>query len=110
MSFWTAIVWIVAIGAIASVVRSRINARAGITEDYLGNQSLARPDDAEIKAREQAAQEEIAQLKDRIAVLERIATDANSSGARASAQIASEIEALRSPDTGSQPTQPSNPD
>ena len=110
MSFWTAIVCIVAIGAVASLLRSRINARAGITEDHLGNQSLARPHDAEIEAREQAAQEEIAQLKDRIAVLERIATDANSTGARASAQIATEIEALRSPDAGSQPTQPSNHD
>ena len=109
MSFWTAIVCIVAIGAVASLLRSRINARAGITEDYLGNQTLARPDDAEIQAREQAAQEEIAQLKERIAVLERIATDNNSADARERARIASEIEALRSPVAKTDTTHPTEP-
>ena len=97
MSFWTAIVVIVAIGAIASAVRARLNAKAGITEDYMGNQTLSRANDAERDAREAAAQEEIAELKERIAVLERIATDANSNDARQRAAIASEIEALREP-------------
>ncbi|MEL6486507.1 MAG: hypothetical protein AAFQ13_05110 [Pseudomonadota bacterium] len=108
MSFWTAIVAIVAIGAIASILRSRYNAKAGITEDYMGNQTLTRPDDAEVQAREQAAQEEIAQLKERIAVLERIATDNNSADARERARITSEIEALRSPDEKTDATHPSD--
>ncbi len=95
MSFWTAVVIIVAIGAIASVLRSRYNAQAGITEDYLGNQTISRAEDRERDAREKAAQAEIAQLKERLAVLERIATDANSADARESNRIASEIEALR---------------
>lgn len=98
MSFWTAMVIIVAIGAIASVLRSRSNAKAGITEDYLGNQTLSRSDEAERDAREREAAEEIAALKERIAVLERIATDANTIDARARAQLTSEIEALRAPD------------
>ncbi len=95
MSFWTAVVIIVAIGAIASVLRSRYNAQTGIIEDHHGNQTLMRSDDPDRKVREQAAQAEIAALKDRIAVLERIATDANSDEARESKRIASEIEALR---------------
>ncbi len=95
MSFWTAVVIMVAIGAIASVLRARYNAQAGITEDFLGNQSISRSDDAQREARESAAQAEIAQLKERLAVLERIATDANSADARESNRIASEIEALR---------------
>jgi hypothetical protein len=98
MSFWTAIVIIVAIGAVASVIRSRNNARAGITEDYMGNQTLGRGEDPERDAREREAAEEIAALKKRIAVLERIATDANSTDARERERIASEIEALRSVD------------
>jgi len=103
MSFWTAMVWIVAIFAIAGVLRSRFNAKAGITEDYMGNQTLSRSDDVERDAREAAAQNEIAELKDRIAVLERIATDNNTSAARETARIASEIEALRTVETTTAP-------
>lgn len=104
MGFWTAIVVIVAIGAVASVLRSRYNAQAGITEDYLGNQTLTRGDDPERDAREQAAETEIKELKERIAVLERIATDNNSADARESERIASEIEALRAPDADADTT------
>ncbi|MEO1730750.1 MAG: hypothetical protein AAFR64_08430 [Pseudomonadota bacterium] len=107
MSFWTAMVWIVAIFAVAGLLRSRFKAKAGITEDYLGNQTLNRPDDAEHDAdgdmREEAAQAEIAELKERIAVLERIATDANTAEARETARIASEIEALRTPELTTTP-------
>ncbi|MEM6857389.1 MAG: hypothetical protein AAF559_05920 [Pseudomonadota bacterium] len=109
MSFWTAIVCIVAIGAIASVLRSKYNAKAGITEDYMGNQTLARPDDAERDAREAEAAQEITALKERIAVLERIATDANTSDARARQQLTSEIEALRSADAKTDTTVPTEP-
>ena len=103
MSFWTAIVVIVAIGAVTSVLKSRYNAKAGITEDYMGNQTLNSLPSPEREAREQAAKEEIAQLKERIAVLERIATDNNSKDAREQARIASEIEALRAPQTNPDP-------
>jgi len=95
MGFWTAVVIIVAIGAVASVLRSRYNAQHGITEDMMGNQSIDRSNDPERDAREEAAQAEIAELKERLAVLERIATDNNSVDARETQRIASEIEALR---------------
>ena len=84
MSFWTAVVVIVAISAFASVLRARYQAHHGIVEDRHGNQSLtAHPREAELER-------EVADLKKRLAVLERIATDDRQSQA-----IAHEIEALR---------------
>jgi hypothetical protein len=97
MSFWTAIVCIVAIFAVASVLRARARGQAGITSDNAGNETLNRPSNDGSDERDAAAQEEIRALKERIATLERIATDANSTGARESASLASEIEALRGP-------------
>ncbi len=93
MSFWTAVVIIVLIGAVASVFKARYNAMHGITEDMMGNQTLNSP-----KEVDEAAQAEIAELKERIKVLERIATDNNSTDARERARITAEIEALRAPD------------
>jgi hypothetical protein len=66
---------------IASVVR----ARYGVTRDKHGNEVLNRPDPESGRMKQ-----EIAQLKERIAVLERLATDDN--GAR---QLDREIEKLR---------------
>ncbi len=94
MSMWTAIVIIVLIGAAAKVLNTRYNAQHGITEDMMGNQTLNhRPDPA--PRNEAEAEAEIAALKDRIAVLERIAYDKNNSTARERDRIAAEIEALR---------------
>jgi len=92
VSFSTAIVVIVMIGAIASVLKARYNAQHGITEDMMGNQTLNVREETD-----QAAQAEIAELKERIKVLERIATDNNSTDARERARITAEIEALRTP-------------
>ncbi len=92
MSFWTAIVVIVIVGAIASVFKARYNAQHGITEDMMGNQTLNVRQETD-----EAAQAEIAELKERIKVLERIATDNNSTDARERARITAEIEALRTP-------------
>jgi hypothetical protein len=50
---------------------------------------------ASTTAREAELQREVAELKDRIAVLERIATDANSASHKHSRAIADEIESLR---------------
>ena len=84
MSMWSAIVMIVAIGAIASVLRARYKAQNGIIEDWEGNQSVAdRKPDA-------AMQRELDELRKRLAVLERIATDDRQTKA-----IADEIENLR---------------
>lgn len=103
MNFWTAMAIIAIVGALVSLLRSRSNASAGITEDFLGNQTLARRDDPERaeeqRAREAATQAEIAELKERIAVLERIATDAHTTDARERARITAEIEALRGTDS-----------
>ena len=94
MSFWSAIVLIVLIGAAASILRSRNNAQAGITEDMMGNQTIThRPDPA--PQSDPQAEREIAELKERIAVLERIAYDKNSVDARERARISAEIDALR---------------
>ncbi len=78
------IIVIVAIVMVASVLKARYRAMNGIIEDENGNELIAsRTDDA-------AQQAEIKALKDRIAVLERIATDG-----RESRMIAHEIEKLR---------------
>ena len=75
------VVMIVAIVMIASVVK----ARYGVTRDKHGNEVLNRPDPEAGRTKQ-----EIAQLKERIAVLERLVTEDN--GAR---QLDREIEKLR---------------
>lgn len=68
MNLWEMIVIIVAIGGVVSVVR----ARYGVHEDRHGNAvSTPNPDADRLK-------DEVVQLKQRIAVLERLATDDNS--------------------------------
>jgi hypothetical protein len=86
MSFWTAMVIIVAISAIASVMRAKhgvIRTGRGKEEAFIGH----RHDDGEVAA----LRAELGQLKDRIAVLERIATE-NDRGV----MLDREIEKLRS--------------
>lgn len=91
MGFWSAVVLIVAIGAVASVLQARYRAKAGIVADEDGNEKFAaRPEHAD-----KDAQREVAELRERIKVLERIATDANTSESRKIAKISDEIESLR---------------
>lgn len=85
MSMWSAIVLIVLIAAIASVMRSRKH----------GGKSLRHQGGEQQSARELELKREVEQLRDRIQVLERIATDGNSVDARDTKRIAAEIEALR---------------
>jgi hypothetical protein len=78
------VVMIIAIVMISSIIKTRIRARHGISEDRHGNEVvIADPDAARLR-------EEVRGLKERIAVLERLATDDN--GARA---LDREIEKLR---------------
>ena len=84
MSLWTAIVLIVAIAMGAEVIRTRINARAGIVLDDEGKPIATQ------RADEEALRAEIGELKERIKVLERIATDD-----RKRLGLADEIESLR---------------
>ena len=88
MSFWTAIVIIVAIGAVSSVLRSRYRAQHGIVADKQGNESPIHREDAD-------ARREVEELRERIKVLERIATDANTTESRKIKAISDEIESLR---------------
>lgn len=92
MSSW-AIVAIMAMLIWGIVSMSR--AKAGIVRDKHGNQTLAPRDDGATRAALDAARREIDELRERVHVLERIATDANSGDAREQARIAAEIEALR---------------
>lgn len=95
MSGW-AIVAVVAI-VIWGIVQIA-KARAGILTDEDGNERLADREDGQSKAELDGARREIEQLRDRVQVLERIATDNNTLDARERARITAEIEALRAPD------------
>jgi hypothetical protein len=75
------VVLIVAIGAIASILR----AKYGVIQNRHGDDMPIRDPDAD------RLREEVRTLKERVAVLERIATDSNSRGS----QLEREIDALR---------------
>lgn len=88
MSFWTAVVIIVAIGAVTSVLRARYRAQAGIIADRHG-------DEIYVGKQDETDKREVEELRERIKVLERIATDANTTEARKVREISDEIEKLR---------------
>ncbi|MEL6530296.1 MAG: hypothetical protein AAGK01_11480 [Pseudomonadota bacterium] len=73
--------------------------RAGILTDEDGNETLVPRDDPQSREALEEARREIEQLRDRVQVLERIATDNNSLDARERARITAEIESLRTPTT-----------
>jgi hypothetical protein len=78
------VVMIIAIVMITSVIKTRIRAKHGISEDRHGNEVvISDPDAARLR-------DEVKGLKERIAVLERLATDDNSAKA-----LDREIEKLR---------------
>ena len=84
MVFWEAAIFIVAIVMIASVLKTRYRSMNGIVADEDGNERMAvDPDAARLR-------DEMKGLKERIAVLERLATDEN--GPKA---LEREIEKLR---------------
>lgn len=83
MSFWTAIVVIAAIWACVAVIRSRNNTQLGYGTDEEGN-PIGNP------RREEELRQEIADLHERLKVLERIATDD-----REARRLSAEIDELR---------------
>ena len=91
MSWAGAIVLIVAIWGLVSIIRSRHNSTLGYATDEDGN-PIGNP------GRERELQAEIEQLRHRLEVLERIATDANSNDAREKRRLTAEIERLRDED------------
>ena len=72
-------------------------ARAGIISDESGNETYVGGSDDTSRAEIEETRREIEQLRERLHVLERIATDSNTMDARERARIAAEIEALRGP-------------
>jgi N-acyl-D-aspartate/D-glutamate deacylase len=84
MSFWTAIVIIVAIISVAQVLQARHRARHGITTDIMGNETPIEP------PTNPALEREVAELRERVKVLERIATED-----RETKLLSAEIESLR---------------
>ncbi|MFL0671103.1 MAG: hypothetical protein ACJLS3_06665 [Erythrobacter sp.] len=92
MSSWAIVALVgIVIWGIVEIAR----ARAGIITDEDGNQKLAMREEARSTAELEAARRELEDLRERIKVLERIATDGNTGEARERARIAAEIEALR---------------
>jgi hypothetical protein len=87
MSFWTAIVIIVAIVAVAEVFKSKHRAKNGKTLDWMGGEKP-------IERNDPAQQREIEELRERIKVLERIATEDRETKA-----LSAEIESLRDKNT-----------
>jgi hypothetical protein len=92
ISSW-AIVAIVAI-VVWGVIQF-VKASNGITTDQYGNETIAGRAEERTSAELEAARREVGELRERVKVLERIATDANSGDARDAARVAAEIEALR---------------
>ena len=84
MSFWTAIVVIVAIVAVAEVLKAKHRARHGITTDVMGNEKPIAP------PTNPALEREVEELRERVKVLERIATED-----RETKRLSAEIESLR---------------
>lgn len=84
MNLWSALVLIALIAAVAGVIRSRYNAMSGFASDRQSD-----PVDAKSQ-REAELEHEVEELRERIQILERIATDG-----RQAKQIADEIEQLR---------------
>lgn len=92
MSFWTAAVIIVLIWGIVQIYTRRHDRDLGVTRDEDGNPVFAPP---KSDSGSEQTRREIEQLRERIKVLERITTDANSQEAQESRRIAAEIDSLR---------------
>ena len=90
MSEWVIVVLVaIVMSGVVKMYMSRNDGHTGVIRDKDGNPvSLPRVDDGE-------ARKEIETLRERIKVLERIATDGNSLDARETRRISQEIEALR---------------
>ena len=104
MTSW-AIVAVIAI-VVWGIVQTA-KARAGIISDESGNETYVGRKDPEDRAHIEETRREIEQLRERLHVLERIATDNNTLDARERARIAAEIEALRGPDESTDSDTPS---
>lgn len=83
MTLWTAAVIIIAMICITEVIKAKHRARHGITTDVMGNETPIARDEAALKR-------EVEELRERVKVLERIATEE-----RETKRLSAEIESLR---------------
>lgn len=91
MSSWAiAVVIIVAIVAFAEIAKSKHRARHGITKDWLGNEVPSDHPSRLQSAENEALRKEVEELRERVKVLERIATED-----RETKRLSAEIESLR---------------
>ena len=90
MSSWVIVVIVaIVMSGLVKIYSAQRDERLGVIRDEDGNPvSLSNRDDPE-------ARRELEELRERIKVLERIATDGNSLDARETRRISQEIEALR---------------
>lgn len=89
MSLWTMIFLIVLVGCVTNVLTERYRAMGRVEK----RKNSAIDNVAEIERSAQT--QELQDLRERIKVLERIATDGNTLDARETQRISQEIEALR---------------
>lgn len=94
MSWPAAIVLIVLIAAAAKVLRARYHSETFLERHGSDQRAPIQRREHDYR-RDDEAEAEISSLKERIAVLERIAYDKNSVDARERARISAEIDALR---------------
>ena len=92
MSGW---VIVAIIGIVVWGIVQAAKAKAGIISDEDGNETYIGTSDGATREETEAMRAEMKQLRERLQVLERIATDNNSLDARERARISAEIEALR---------------
>jgi hypothetical protein len=81
----------VAVIVVVVTIGKVLQARFGVVRDKHGNNFSLRHSDSATEAENRRLREELTAMKDRLAVLERLATDDNDSGAR----LDREIEKLR---------------
>lgn len=94
MSLWTMIFLIVLVGCVTNVITERYRAIGRVEK-----RKMSEIDNAVANERGSQAQE-LQDLRERIKVLERIATDGNSLDANETRRISQEIEALRDRQNG----------
>ncbi|MCK0098492.1 hypothetical protein MWU38_03760 [Qipengyuania sp. S6317L1] len=92
MSGW---VIVAIIGIVVWGIVQAAKAKAGIISDEDGNETYIGTSDGATREETEAMRAEMKQLRERLQVLERIATDNNSLDSRERARISAEIEALR---------------
>ena len=100
MTWPLAVVIIVMMVVVGKVMAAKYRAQGGIITDRKGNQHWIGPGASSVDTGDKVqTKREVEDLRERIKVLERIATDGNSLDAGETKRISAEIEALRDKQT-----------